>query len=237
MLVSVVIPTLNEAGRIANLVGAMRTSPSCAEVIVVDGGSDDGTVERAEGAGARVLSCAPSRGRQLALGASRASGDILLFLHADSVLPAHALDAIVDALAEPEIIGGNFRILFDGDSGFARWLTGFYAWFRRHDLFYGDSAIFLRRADYERLGGIRPIALMEDYDLCLRMGRLGRLCCIDEPAVVTSSRRFAGRHPAAIVLQWLLLHGLYHLKVPPDRLAMLYNSARRRSGRLKSRIL
>lgn len=226
MLVSVVIPTLNEAGRIVGLVAAMRASAACREVIVVDGGSHDGTADLARAAGAQVFAEAPGRGRQLSHGAARASGDVLLFLHADSALPGAALDAIVAALADPAVVGGNFRIRFDGDSGFARWLTGFYAWFRRFDLFYGDSAIFLRREIYDRLGGIRPIALMEDYDLCLRMGRAGRLCCIDEPAVVTSSRRFAGRHPVAIVSQWLLLHALYYLKVPPDLLARLYRSGR-----------
>lgn len=228
MQISVVIPTLNEAGRIAELVAAMRSTSTCREVIVVDGGSRDGTADLARKAGAEVLTSQPGRGRQLALGAEHAGGEVLLFLHADSDLPLAGLDAIVAALADPDVVGGNFRVRFDGDSGFARWLTGFYAWFRRFDLFYGDSAMFVRREIYRQLGGIRPIALMEDYDLCLRMGRAGRLCCIDEPVVMTSSRRFAGRHPVAIVSQWLLLHTLYHLKVPPALLARLYDSARRR---------
>ena len=222
------MPTLNEAGSIGELVTALRRSPRCHEVIVVDGGSADGTVAAADAAGARVLTSPPGRGRQLALGGAEAHGEVLLFLHADTQLPASALDAIVAAMRVDSLIGGNFRIRFDGDSGFARWLTGFYAWFRRHGLFYGDSAIFLRRESYRRLGGIRPIALMEDYDLCRRMQRLGPVCCIDDPVVTTSSRRFEGRQPAAIVGQWLLLHALYHLRVPPALLARLYNSARRR---------
>lgn len=228
MQISIIVPTLNEADRIGALVAGLRSSPHCREIIVADGGSSDGTAAIAERAGAHVLTSQPGRGRQLALGAGQAQGEILLFLHADTELAEDGLAAIVRALDDDGLVGGNFRVVFDGDTSFARWLTGFYAWFRRYGLFYGDSAIFVRAEAYRRLGGIRPIALMEDYDLCRRMQRLGAICCIDEPAVVTSSRRFSGRSPTAIVTQWLLLHALYHLGLPPDLLSRLYDSGRRR---------
>lgn len=125
------------------------------------------------------------------------------------------------------MVGGNFRLLFDGDSGFSRWLTGFYAWIRARGLYYGDSAIFVRRRVYQDLGGLRPLALMEDYDFTRRLERRGKTRCIDDPPLVTSSRRFEGRRPTSIVLGWLKIHALYHLGISPDRLARLYDSERR----------
>ncbi|MEM7221939.1 MAG: TIGR04283 family arsenosugar biosynthesis glycosyltransferase [Pseudomonadota bacterium] len=230
-MISVIIPTLNEAARLPALLAALDAQTAAHEVIVVDGGSRDGTLEAARHGGARALASEPGRGQQLAAGAQTARGEVLLFLHADSQLAPGALAAVERAFArQPSLIGGNFRVIFDGASGFARWLTGFYAWFRRHGLYYGDSAIFLSAAAYRALGGIKPIALMEDYDLSRRMERAGATCCIAEPALVTSSRRFQGRHPVAIFCGWLLVHGLFAIGVPPALLARLYDSRRRRAG-------
>ncbi len=168
------------------------------------------------------------RGAQLAAGASRAKGDVLLFLHADSAVPAGALASIQETLAaRPAVMGGNFRLLFDGDDKFSRWVCGFYRWIRQRGFYYGDSGIFVRRRAYRALGGFRPIALMEDYDFTRRLEEFGETCCIENPPLVTSSRRFRGRRPAAIVGGWLFLHGLYHMGVPADWLASLYNSERR----------
>ena len=227
-MISVVIPTLNEAGNLPRLLATLRRQKTTAEIIVVDGGSRDGTRERAVDCLVTVLNSTPGRGVQLRAGAASASGDIILFLHADSIFPEGGLDRIEAALADaPDVVGGNFRVLFDGDSAFSRWLTGFYAWFRGYGLYYGDSGVFVRREVYHALGGIRPIALMEDYDFTRRLERAGRTCCIAEPPLVTSSRRFAGRQPIAIVWGWLKLHALYHLGASPGWLARLYNSARR----------
>ena len=85
----------------------------------------------------------------------------------------------------------------------------------------------MRRAVYNRIGGMRAIALMEDYDFVRRLERAGPTICIDQPALVTSSRRFAGRAPVAIVAGWLEIHALFHLGVSPDRLARIYDGARR----------
>ena len=229
-MISVVIPVLNEARRLPDLLARLAGESCAHEVIVVDGGSRDGSAEIARRAGARVLRSAPGRGHQLAAGAAAASGETLLFLHADSRVPAGGLARIVEVLArEPQCPGGNFRLLFDGGTPFSRWLTGFYAWIRAHGLYYGDSAIFVRRAVYRALGGIRPIDLMEDYDFVRRLERFGPTCCIAEPPLTTSSRRFEGRHPIAIVWGWLEIHALYHLGVPPRLLARRYEAQRRRA--------
>ena len=231
MQLSVIIPTLNEADRIGALVAGLKRTDATCEVIVVDAGSEDDTCGVAQKVGARVLHAASGRGGQLAHGAALATGEAFLFLHADTDFPAMGLGAIRCALADSAVIGGNFRVLFDGDDGFSRWLTGFYAWFRRKRLYYGDSAIFVRRSVYRQLGGIRPLALMEDFDFSRRMERRGGTVCIFDPPVITSSRRFAGRHPLAIIWQWLAVHALYYASVSPDLLARLYDSRRSREAR------
>ena len=224
---SVIIPTLNEAARLPRLLHAIRQQAVQAEITVVDGGSSDDTVAIATHAGVRVLHSPPGRGRQIGLGAAQARGPVLLFLHADTLLPPEALQRLCERLdADRDLIGGNFRLLFDGGDRFSRWLNGFYRWIRLHGYYYGDSAVFVRRAAYDALGGIKPIALMEDYDFIRRMERCGRTCCIEDPPLVTSSRRFEGRHPAAIIWGWIKIHLLYHLGVGPDRLARIYDSGR-----------
>ena len=229
MKVSVIIPALNEAPRLPALAAALAAEPVDHEVILVDGGSRDDTVATARRLGFRVLETEPGRGRQLAAGAAAARGQGLWVVHADTRLPASALAAVAAELGRrPGAVGGNFRLLFDGDDGFSRWLDGFYAWIRARGFYYGDSGVFVRRWVYEALGGIRPIALMEDYDFNRRMEEFGDTICISEPPLVSSSRRFRGRRPAAIVIGWFLIHGLFHLGVSPDRLAAWYDSARRR---------
>jgi len=228
-VISVIVPTLDEARRIEPLLSALAREPTPHEVIVADGGSGDNTRAVAKAAGAKIVVTPLGRGRQLRAGAEKARGEVLLFLHADSRFPAGGLAAVARALAErPDCPGGNFRLVFDGADPFSRWLDGFYAFIRARGFYYGDSALFVRRPVYDALGGIRPLALMEDYDFVRRLERAGRTCSIAEPPLVTSSRRFHGRRPAAIVLGWLAIHALFYLGVDSEVLARLYDSARRR---------
>lgn len=221
--VSVIIPTLDEADRLAPLVAALGREAELKEIIVADAGSGDGTAAVAARLGARLVAAERGRGQQLRAGAAAANGEILLFLHADSVFPPGGLAALIDRLdREPRAPGGNFRVVFDGDTRFAHGLTVFYAWIRRFALYYGDSGIFVRRAVYDALGGFRPMALMEDYDFVRRLECAGPTCRVDDPPLVTSSRKFAGRRPLAIVWGWTLVHLLYWAGVPPERLARLY---------------
>lgn len=229
-MISVVIPALNEAARLPRLLRALQAEPVDCETVVVDGGSEDGTAEAARAAGAALVLSAPrGRGQQMAAGAAAARGSALLFLHADTAFPPGGLAAL-DALLRdrPEVVGGNYRLLFDGEDGFSRWLEGFYAAIRRLGFWYGDSGVFVRRAAYEALGGVRPIAVMEDYDLVRRVRRAGPTVCLAESPLVTSSRRFEGRRPPAIILGWARIHLLYWLGASPERLAVLYDSERRR---------
>ncbi|MBM3485291.1 MAG: glycosyltransferase [Alphaproteobacteria bacterium] len=226
---SVIVPVLDEAVRLPGLLARLAAVTGPVEVIVVDGGSRDGTIAAATATGARVIRIERGRGRQIATGIAASTSDALVLLHADTVLPPGGIARIAAVLdADPDLIGGNFRILFDGTTPFDRWLERFYAWIRRHGFYYGDSTIFIRRGALEAIGGLRPIPLMEDYDLVRRMERRGRTIVIDNPPVVTSSRKFAGRRPAAIVAGWLVIHALFHLGVPS--LARLYYRRRARGA-------
>jgi hypothetical protein len=142
------------------------------------------------------LVSSPGSGTGICIGAHESRGEVLLFLHADSTLLPGALGRIREALSiDTEIIGGNFRLVFDGDTPFSRWLTSFYAWIRSIGFYYGDSGIFVRRSVCEALGGFRPIPLMEDLEFVCRLEWFGRTCCIMDPPLITSSRRFEGRRP------------------------------------------
>jgi rSAM/selenodomain-associated transferase 2 len=222
-MISIIIPTLNEARLLPSLLNAISQQRAEYEVIVVDGGSQDRTLETARCHGVRTLPSPPGRGNAMCIGAKEARGDVLFFLHADSSLLPGALNRINEVLsANPKIIGGNFRLIFDGETPFARWLTGFYARIRFVGLYYGDSGIFVRRSVYQALGGFRPMPVMEDLEFVRRLEQFGCTCCIKEPPLITSSRRFKGHRPLEILWGWIRLHVMFWLGVSPDRLAEIY---------------
>jgi|CXWL01.1.fsa_nt_gi rSAM/selenodomain-associated transferase 2 len=219
MRVSVVIPTLDEAGRIETLIVGL-IGQGFDEIVVADGGSRDATAALAAAAGALVVSTSRGRGRQLSAGAGAASGDILFFVHADSLPPAGARRRIETALANEGVSAGCFRLTFD----VAHPLLRFYAFMSRinHSLFtYGDQGLFLRRSTYQRIDGYRDLPLFEDVEILQRLRRIGRIVKLNAP-MVTSARRFLRDGVARRELMSAGLVALYHLGVAPVRLERWY---------------
>jgi rSAM/selenodomain-associated transferase 2 len=223
--VSVVIPTLEEEGALGATLDALARLRGPVEVIVADGGSRDGTLALARARGAHALTAARGRGAQLRAGAQAARGAVLWFLHADTLPPADALDRIAEALGDPGVVGGAFRLRFGGASRAARFMTGLQPVFGRLGLVYGDAALFVRRDAYEHVGGFRPFPLFEDLDLVNRLRRRGRLARL-RAEVTTSPRRFEGKNFPLVFARWVGLQLLYGLGVSPHRLAQLYPAVR-----------
>lgn len=222
-MISIIIPVLNEAARLPPLLQALAGEEAEHEVILADVGSSDASTEIAQRLGAKVILSKPGRGTQILQGVAEARGDVLFFLHADTTFPSGGLRHLENTLERiPEVIGGNFRLLFDGGDRFSRGLTRVYGWVRYLRLYYGDSGIFIRRSAYDAIGGMRAIPVMEDLDFVARMESYGKTCCIAEPPLITSSRRFEGRRASEIVYGWMKLHFLFWLGVAPDRLAIMY---------------
>lgn len=226
-MISVVIPTLNEIESIGETLAAVRSLGSEVEVIVVDGGSIDNTVEAAAGSGAKVIHAGRGRGSQMKAGAEIAGGDVFWFVHADTVPGEDAAERIRIALRDPHTVAGNFTIRFDGDRWPARFLTWLYPKLRVLGLIYGDSAIFVRKDAYERIGGFRSFPIFEDLDLISRLKREGRIVTL--PARVrTSSRRFDGRSFVLTFSRWIFLQLLYWIGVSPEKLGKVYLPLRKK---------
>ncbi|MCU1293177.1 MAG: hypothetical protein JWP08_2027 [Bryobacterales bacterium] len=228
-MISIVIPTLNEASQIVRTLVALERLEGKKEVLVVDGGSDDDTVALARRCGISVVPSTRGRGVQLHTGAMQARGDVLWFVHADTLPPAGALSDIRLALMDPSTVAGNFGLTFDGSSRAARLLTAIYPMLRGLNLAYGDSGIFVRRDIYEMIGGFRSYALFEDLDLLKRLRRVGRFVHL-ESRMITSSRRFETRNFAVMWMHWTALQILYWGGVSPNLLARWYRHARRVTG-------
>lgn len=224
-MISIIVPALNEAAHISRTVCALRGLEGEKEILVVDGGSEDETARVALEFGAMVLKSARGRGTQQHAGALKALGEILWFVHADTIPPPYATADIVKALNDVRVVGGNFGLVFDGPSRAARQLTAIYPLLRRLNLCYGDSGIFVRRAAYRAAGGFSPLALFEDLDLLRRLRKQGRFVHLDT-RILTSSRRFENRNFAIMWSHWTALQILYWAGVHPNFLARFYPHAR-----------
>ena len=225
-LVSVIVPVLNEERALPGLLDHLAALPGRFEVIVADGGSRDRTVAlaRAHALAPRVVETPAGRARQMNAAARESQGEVLLFLHADTRLPHGAVDSIVAAAGRA--VGGNFALRFDGGDLFSVVLGAVYALQRRIGIYYGDSAVWVRRAFFfGELGGYRLLPIMDDYDLVRRMERRGRTECLPGPAV-TSARRWRAFGVPRTFASWMVIRWLFIAGVPPERLAGLYRQAR-----------
>jgi rSAM/selenodomain-associated transferase 2 len=223
--ISVIVPTLNEESVLAATLASVR-GPALREIVVVDGGSTDATCTVARQAGARVLTAPRGRAAQMNAGATAAGGEILLFLHADTRLPAGFDAAVVTALADSRVAGGRFDVALMPSSPLL-WLTStlINARSRLSRIATGDQAIFVRRAVFAALGGFPAMPLMEDLAFSRALKRAGRVACLRE-RVVTSSRRWRRDGVIRTILLMWGLRLLYFLGVSPERLRRLYCDAR-----------
>ena len=224
MQVSIVMPVLNEAQGVEGALRALAPLRHAGvEVIVVDGGSHDGTAALAAPLADRVLHAPRGRGVQMNCGAAAAAGELLLFLHADTRLPDHALALLQSACADAHhVIWGRFDVAIAGRSP---WLPMVACMMnlrsRLSGIATGDQAIFVRRAAFEAVGGFPAQPLMEDIELSRRLRALHAPCCLRQ-RVTTSGRRWDTRGAwRTIVLMWRL-RWLYWRGTPADVLAARY---------------
>lgn len=223
--IALVMPVLNEARQLPALAGELERAAERCEIVVVDGGSCDGTRAALDRLPVKVIDAARGRATQMNAGARATRAPILLFLHADTRLCARAFDAVERAIADGAV-GGCFRVRIDSPDPRLRLAAGIIN--LRSRLLpsaTGDQAIFVRRDAFDAIGGYRELALCEDLDLVTRLARRGRFVVADGE-VRTSARRWQ-RHGVTrtIALMWTLRLG-YHLGIDPTRLARWYDDAR-----------
>ena len=225
--ISIIIPALNEAGVIAKTICALPKSEKL-EILVVDGGSTDDTAEIARKHGARVLSCAPSKAEQMNAGAEVARGDVLLFLHADTLLPDNFENLVLSAADRKGFCAGAFSLGIDSrDRGlrFIEWMANWRA--RLLKMPYGDQALFVSRDLFIQIGGFADYPIMEDFDLVRRLKNIGTITILPDP-VKTSPRRWQN---LGVLNTWILNQMIivaYFMGIPPRRLALWY---RREKGK------
>ncbi len=225
--ISIIIPTLNEAATIAETLGHLK-GPDQLEVIVVDGGSQDDTVRLAAARGAKVIQTQPGKACQMNAGAAAASGEVLVFVHADTRMPHNFSRQILAALDQTGVVAGAFRLHIDSGAARIRLIEKVANW-RSHCLKmpYGDQALFMKKALFQKVGGFAEVPIMEDFMLVRRLKRMGRIIILPEP-VFTSARRWIH---LGVLRTWLinqLIVIAYYLGISPERLSRWY---RREAGK------
>lgn len=223
--IGVVVPVLNEAAILPACLERLRRLGADAQILV-DGGSDDGSETLLRASGMPWMQAARGRAGQMNAGAANVDGDILLFLHADTIMHASHLEAVRQAMADPAYVGGRFDIRLQGSHpalGLIAALINLRSRISR--IATGDQAIFVRRRAFEDMGGFADIPLMEDVEFGRRLRRLGRIACLGD-RVCTSARRWE-RHGivrTVLLMWWLRLR--FWLGADPSALARIYRDAR-----------
>ncbi|MFX0077244.1 MAG: glycosyltransferase [Candidatus Hermodarchaeota archaeon] len=236
MLVSVIIITLNEVENIEESLNKVRSAASFPsgnilpiEIIVSDGGSIDGTIEVAKKIADKVIIGPKGRYLQLNAGANQARGEILLFLHADTILPQGAIIRIVEKFHDPKVIGGGFKKNWNWNPRIKRsfcfklatfWWQGLGNWLvRLLRTFPGDNAIFVRKLIYKELKGFQPLWICEDFDFSRRLKKYGkdRFICMNS-AVLTSTRRFERYGFLYVNFYWFWIYWFWRFGMSQKRL-------------------
>jgi rSAM/selenodomain-associated transferase 2 len=225
---SIILPVLNEAGTINDVIAHLRERERAdlVEIIVVDGDPGGSTIREIRDQGVRTALSAHGRARQMNHGAALARGDILLFLHADTELPRNAFALITDALKDGRVVAGAFDLGMKSDKRIFR-VTEKYVFFRTRltRVPFGDQAIFMRRAYFERINGYRDIPVMEDVEIMKRVRKRGDTIIIIPEQVKTSVRRYEHEGIIRCTLRNWMLQSLYALGVSPERLESFYRSS------------
>ncbi|GET37569.1 TIGR04283 family arsenosugar biosynthesis glycosyltransferase [Microseira wollei] len=220
-IISIIIPVLNEASTINKTLASIKKASNI-EIIVVDGGSEDETVALAQSLGIKVLFSPPGRATQMNRGAAAATGDILLFLHADTRLPNNFDTSVRQSLQIQKTIAGAFELKIDSDIPSLRIVEKMVNVRSRYlQMPYGDQAIFLKATVFNQIGGFPNLPIMEDFELVRRLQPLGKIEIVPAP-VVTSGRRWQklGVLKTTLINQLIILG--YFLGIPPDQLAQWY---------------
>lgn len=225
--ISIILPVLNEADGINEAISRLRALDSgrCSEIIVADADPSGGTISAIGDGAVRTILSERGRARQMNRGAAIAAGDVLLFLHADTILPPKAFSLIQTAMRDQRYVAGAFDLGFDTRRKIFK-VTEQYVFLRTRltKVPFGDQAIFIRRDYFEKIGGYREIPIMEDVELMSRIRkRRGRIRIIPAKAL-TSPRRYEREGLFFCTLRNWLLQTLYMLGVPPERLAKWYPS-------------
>ena len=226
--ISIIVPVLNEEERIVERLAALRKLDGIHEVIVVDGGSHDRTRDLVAAQGCcRLLTAPRGRALQMNAGAAVATGSVLLLLHLDVKLPSNTAELIRETLSDGSIVAGavRTRTVAEGLSSWAArwlWLADLRSLYT--GMPYGDQALFVRRAAFDRIGGFPPQALFEDLELGRRLRRLGRIRTVAN-RVEVSGRRFLAR-PLYYAVIMTLLPALYRAGIPSGTLSKAYPDIR-----------
>ncbi len=213
---------LDEEGAIAATLAALRAGAPAADIIVVDGGSGDRSIELARPRCDTLIEGPRGRAHQMNAGAALATGEAIAFVHADTIVPATFARDIETALAERTVVGGRFDVAFDVRGWALDTVAAMISLRSRiaHSA-TGDQAIFVRREVFERLGGYAEIELCEDVDFARRMRRAGAVACL-RSRVVTASRRWRRQGVARTVLKMWLIKSLFLAGVSPAWLKRHY---------------
>lgn len=219
--VSVIVPTLNEELALKDTLSEV-SGYSPYEVIVADGGSEDNTLDIARQFTDRIVVCDPGRAVQMNAGARTASGDLFLFLHADSRVDAHSYRKMIEVMQDQETVGGAFSLAIESDHWFLRLISILATLRARYlHLVYGDQAIFVRSSTFRSLGGFSSLPICEDLDFFRRLRKQGPVILLEEKAL-TSARRWLADGIFFTSLRNLTIAALFLLRFPPRILSKWY---------------